>query len=333
MGAVSYIAKRIGLYLAVLFIGLSLTFVLPRLMPVDPVEGYIAQLTSLANVQYSPEAIVELRQNLRQLYGLEGSLVEQYFSYLKRVIIDFDFGPSFTYFPQPVSDMIRNSLPWTMGLLITATLISWVLGNAVGIVAGYFDRGRTGAILELVGILLYPIPYYILAVLLIMVFGYIIPIFPLTTTFPVGDLTLQKVWTIIYNSILPAITIVIANFGYNILSMKALSIATKEEPFVVYARLKGTSDRTRMTRYVFRNALLPQVTALALQLGVAFNGALLTEIIFSYPGLGLLMRQAATSGDFNVLYAVITVSIIAVATAGLIIDLCYPLLDPRIRYR
>lgn len=333
MGAVSYIAKRIGLFLAVVFIGLTLTFILPRLMPVDPVEGYIAQLTSLANVQYSAEAIDELRGNLRELYGLEGSVIEQYFAYLKRVVIDFDFGPSFTYFPTPVSGMIANSLPWTMGLLVTATAISWVLGNAVGIVAGYFDKSKTGTLLEFVGIVLYPIPYYILAVSLIIIFGYLIPVFPLSSTFPVGDLTLQKVWTIIYNSILPAITIVLANFGFNILSMKALSIATKEEPFVVYARLKGTSDWTRMNRYVFRNALLPQVTALALQLGVAFNGALLTEIIFSYPGLGLLMRQAATSGDFNVLYAVITISILAVATAGLIIDLCYPLLDPRIRYR
>lgn len=333
MAVLSYISKRVGLFLAVVFIGLTITFMLPRLMPTDPVDGYIAQLTSRANVQYSAEAIAELSLSLRQLYGLEGSLIEQYLSYLKRIVIDFDFGPSFTYFPQPVGDMIANSLPWTMGLLISATLISWVLGNAVGIVAGYFDRGRTGAILELIGIILYPIPYYILAITFLIVFAFLIPIFPLTTTFPAGELTWAKVWTIAYNSFLPAITIVAGHFGYNILSMKALSVATKEEPYVVYARLKGASDWTRMTRYVFRNAMLPQVTALALQLGVAFNGALLTEIIFSYPGLGLLMRQAATSADFNVLYAVITISIIAVATAGLIIDLAYPLLDPRIRYR
>lgn len=333
MGVASYIAKRVGLFLAVIFIGLTITFLLPRLMPVDPVEGYIAQITTQANVQMSAEAISELKSNLRSLYGLEGPLWEQYLSYMKRVVIDFDFGPSFNFFPQPVSEMIAISLPWTMGLLITSTLIAWVLGNAVGIVAGYFDKGKTGAILELVGILLYPIPYYILAIILLMLFAYILPIFPLTTTFPVGDLTWQKAWTILYNSLLPGITIVMANFGFNILAMKALSIATKEEPYVTYARLKGTTDWTRMNRYVFRNALLPQVTNLALQIGVAFNGALLTEIIFSYPGLGLLMRQAASSGDFNVLYAVITISIVAVATAGLIIDLCYPLLDPRIRYK
>ena len=113
----------------------------------------------------------------------------------------------------------------------------------------------------------------------------------------------------------------LAGFGWNILSMKALAVATTEEPYVTYARLKGTSNWTRMTRYVFRNALLPQVTALALSLGMVFNGALLTEMIFSYPGIGLIMRTAANGGDYNVLYGAITISIIAVATAGLVIDL------------
>lgn len=333
MALLLYFVKRIGLYLAVIFIGLSITFMLPRLMPVDPVEGYISQITSVAGLQLTPEAIEELKVNMQKLYGLDGTLLEQYLSYMKRVVIDFDFGPSFSFFPQPVSEMIAVSLPYTMGLLITSTVIAWVLGNAVGIVAGYFDKSKTGAILELVGILLYPIPYYILAIVLLILFAYVLPIFPLSATFPAGDMTFAKLSKIFYNSLLPAITIVFANFGYNILSMKALSIATKEEPYVTYARLKGASNWTRMNRYVFRNALLPQVTALALQLGVAFNGALLTEIIFSYPGLGLLMRQAASNGDFNVLYAVITISIIAVATAGLIVDLCYPLLDPRIRHK
>ena len=140
-------------------------------------------------------------------------------------------------------------------------------------------------------------------------------------------------WLIIYNSFLPALALVLAGFGWNILSMKALAVATTEEAYVTYARLKGASNWTRMTRYVFRNAMLPQVTALALSIGTVFNGALLTEIIFSFPGVGLIMRTAASGGDYNVLYGVITVSIIAVATAGLVIDLLYPLLDPRIRHK
>jgi peptide/nickel transport system permease protein len=333
MGTATFIAKRLLLYFAVLFIGLTVTFALPRLMPVNPVDGYISQLQSRANQTFDSEAVAELRDNLEQLYGLKGSILEQYVAYLKRVVIDFDFGPSFAYFPQPVSQMLVTALPWTLGLLLTATVIAWLLGNAVGLVAGFYHDRRAGSLLEFVGILLYPIPYYILAITVLMLFAYIIPVFPLAATFPVGEMSFQKFGMIIYNSFLPATALVLAGFGWNILSMKALSIATSEEPYVTFARLKGTSDLTRMVRYVFRNAMLPQVTALALSLGVIFNGALLTEIIFSYPGIGLVMRQAASSGDFNVLYGAITISVLAVATAGLIIDLAYPLLDPRIRHR
>lgn len=333
MGTASFIVKRLFIYLAVLFIGLTITFALPRLMPVNPVDGYIAQIQSRATSTLDHEAITQLRASLEQLYGLKGSVLEQYVAYLKRVVLGFDFGPSFTYFPQPVSAMLAAALPWTLGLLLTATIIAWLLGNAVGLVAGFYHDRRAGSVLEFVGILLYPIPYYILAITVLMIFAYIFPFFPLAATFPVGELTLQKVWTIIHNSFLPALALVLAGFGWNILSMKALSVATLEEPYVRFARLKGTSDLTRMIRYVFRNALLPQVTALALSLGVIFNGALLTEIIFSYPGIGLVMRQAANSGDYNVLYGAITISIIAVATAALVIDLTYPLLDPRIRHR
>lgn len=333
MGVLQFIAKRIGLYVAVLFIGLSLTFFLPRLLPANPIDGYIGQLQSRANGTLTPEAIQALRNNLEELYGLKGNIVTQYLHYLDRVVLHFDFGPSFTNYPEPVSAMIMGALPWTLGLLLTATILAWILGNFVGLVAGYFDGRRSATVLEVMGILLYPIPYYILALTVLLVLAYFIPIFPLSPTFPVGAPSLQKAGTIIYNSTLPAFTIVLAGFGWNILSMKALAVATREEPYVTYARLKGTSNWTRMVQYVFRNAMLPQVTALALQMGTVFNGALLTEIIFSYPGVGMLMRTAASSGDYDVLYGTIAISIIAVATAGLVIDLSYPLLDPRIRHR
>jgi peptide/nickel transport system permease protein len=333
MGVLSYIAKRLGLYFGVLFIGLTITFFLPRVMPTNPIDGYIGQLQARASGALTSDAVAELRTSLEELYGLKGDLFTQYLGYMKRVVLQFDFGPSFTYYPQSVSTMVLNALPWTLGLLLTATIIAWILGNLVGLIAGYFHTKRAATILEVVGILLYPIPYYILAVSVILLLAYVFPIFPLSPTFPVGEITPQKVGMILYNSLLPAITLVLAGFGWNILSMKALAVATTEEPYVTYARLKGTSHWTRIIRYVFRNAMLPQVTALALSLGTVFNGALLTEILFSFPGMGLIMRTAASAGDYNVLYGAITISIIAVATAGLIIDLIYPLLDPRIRHR
>jgi peptide/nickel transport system permease protein len=333
MGFLQYAVKRIGVYFLVLFIGITITFFVPRLMPTNPIDNYISQMQSRAGQTLTPEATRQLRESLEQLYGLKGSIFTQYVDYLKRIVLHFDFGPSLSSYPRPVSEMVFAALPWTVGLLLTTTLIAWLLGNLVGLVAGYFHNNRAASVLEVLGVVLYPIPYYILALIVILIFAYVWPIFPLAATFTSGSLTFAQIGTILYNSALPALTLVLAGFGWNILSMKSLAYATKEEPYAVFARLKGTSDWTRMTSYVFRNAMLPQITSLVLSVGTIFSGALLTEILFSYPGLGLLMRTAAGSGDYNLLYGTITMSIIAVASAGLILDLIYPLFDPRIRYR
>ncbi|MCA0295503.1 MAG: ABC transporter permease [Actinobacteria bacterium] len=249
------------------------------------------------------------------------------------MLLHFDFGPSFTSYPKPVSEIILAAMPWTIGLLVTSTVIAWLLGNLVGIIAGYYNKRRFATALEVVGIVLYPIPYYVLALTVVLVLAYYLGWFPITSTFLPGPLTPQRVIWILYNSALPALTLILAGFGWNILSMKSLAVATKEEGYVQFARLKGVPDWRRMNRYVFRNALLPQLTALVLSLGTIFNGALLTEMIFAYPGIGLLMRTAAGAGDYNLLYGTITTAIIAVATAAFILDLIYPLFDPRIRLK
>lgn len=333
MALLQYLGSRFVAYLAVLFIGITITFFLPRMMPSDPIEGYIAQMQNQAGQNLTSDAVEELRANLARLYGLEGTLGEQYLTYIKRVFIEFDFGPSLYSYPRPVTEFIMQALPWTLGLLGISILISWLLGNFIGLLAGFYHNKKWATALEVVGVMVYPIPYYILALLLILQFAYVWQLFPLSTTIRPGPITLDKVGTIIYNSFLPAMTLIIAGFGWNILSMKALAFAAKEEPYVTYARLKGVKPNRIMTQYVFRNAILPQITALALSIGTIFNGALLTEILFSYPGLGLLMRTAIGSGDFNLMYGTITFSIVSVATAAFIIDLIYPLIDPRIRLR
>lgn len=333
MGFLQYFAKRVAVYFAVLFIGITITFFIPRFLPGNPVDSYIAQMQSQAGQTLTPQAIQKLRESLQELYGLNGSLFTQYLNYLKRIFLGFDFGPSLSSYPRPVSEMIFAALPWTIGLLVTTTLLAWLIGNLIGLVAGYFHNKRAATVLEVIGIVLFPIPYYIMALTVILIFAYVWPVFPLVSTFQTGKLSFAQAGSILYNSALPALTLVLAGFGWNILSMKSLAYATKEEPYAVFARLKGTSDWTRMTDYVFRNAMLPQITSLVLSIGTIFSGALLTEILFSYPGLGLLMRTAVGSGDYNLLYGTINVSIIAVATAGLILDLLYPLFDPRIRYR
>ena len=333
MAVLRYVAARIVMYFIVLFIGLTIIFILPRLLPSDPIEGYLMRVQNSTTMKLTAEEVEHLRSSLEDLYGLGGSPLSQYLGFLKRVILYQDFGPSLNAYPRPVNEFIMIALPYTMGLLLTSTIIAWIFGNLVGLLAGFYNNSKGATVMEVIGVMLYPIPYYILALLLIILFAYIWQIFPLTTTFRPGPMSVAKFQAILRNSFLPALTIVLANFGWNILGMKALAFSTKEEPYVTFARLKRVPSNLIMGRYVLRNAILPQVTALALYIGIAFNGALITEILFSYPGLGSLMRTAVATGDYNMLYGTIAISIFAVATATLLIDLTYPLFDPRIRYR
>jgi peptide/nickel transport system permease protein len=281
----------------------------------------------------SPEELQAIRETLQQIYGLEGSLFSQYVGYLQSVVLHFDFGPSLANFPTPVNKIILTALPWTVGLLGISVVISWTIGNLVGLMAGFFHDRPFATALEVLGVMLYPIPAYIVALVLIILFAYVWPIFPLTTTIRPGPLTFEKMRVIFKNSFLPALALVMTRLGWNILSMKAVAFANREEPYVTYARLKGTRPLAIMTGYVARNSILPQITRLSLSLGAIFSGTVLIEMLFSYPGLGLLMRTASGTGDYNLLYGTITITIFAVATATLVIDLIYPLFDPRIRYR
>src|SRR5215467_817110 len=160
MKLAQYIAQRFATYVAVLFIGITITFFLPRLMPGDPINNYISQVQARAGQSLTPEATQQLRDSLASLYGLQGDLFTQYIGFLNRVFLHFDFGPSFTSYSEPVSSILLNALPWTAGLLLTTTIISWLLGNLIGLVAGYFSQHPAATALELFGILLYPIPYY-----------------------------------------------------------------------------------------------------------------------------------------------------------------------------
>ena len=216
---------------------------------------------------------------------------------------------------------------------MSSTIIAWIVGNAIGLLAGYKSRWLSSRALEIIAILVYPIPYYITALILIILFIHINPIFPLFFSVRGDAWSWQFISSAIYNSILPAASIVIVGFGWWVLSMKALSSSISEEDFVYFAKLKGAGEGRIMTAYVLRNAILPQVTVLALQIGAIFNGALIAEILFSYPGLGTMTYSAVLQADYNLLMGTITISIIAVASSTLIIDLLYPFFDPRIRQR
>jgi len=332
MQMLRYVAARLLAYVLVILVGITTVFVVPRLLPTSPVEAMLGKLTSQGSYMDAVQ-VDALRQSLTDAFGLHGSILAQYGRFLRRVLLTGDFGPSFAMYPTPVNDLIRAALPWTFGLLLTSTLIAWVLGNLVGLLIGLYPNRVSSRAMEAVAVCIYPIPYYMLALVLSIFFSYVWPVFPLTTTVQGTPWTLGFVGSVIWNSFLPALSIIIVVFGWWVISMKALAQTVAHEPFVHYARLRGLSERRVLAGYVGRNAMLPQVTQLALQLGLMFSGSLVCEILFAYPGIGSLIYSAVVQGDFNLLIGAVALSIVAVATATLAIDLLYPLIDPRVRYR
>jgi len=327
----AYLVRRLGQFFLVVFIGINIAFVVTHATPIDPVEQSIAAATAFGST--SPEAIGMMRQSLRELYGLQGSVWEQYLAFWRRVAV-LDFGPSLSAFPTPVSTLIGRALPWTAGLLVVATTITWVLGNLLGGLAGYLRESRTLRVTGLLVMGFHPIPYYIVALLVLIVFGYLWPVLPITGG---AQMNLARGWnlgfalSVLQHSLLPVLSLVLVGLGGWFMGMRSLVSNIVNEDYVVYAELGGVAKGRILRSYVMRNALVPQVTGLALSLGGIFNGAIITEQVFGYPGIGALLIDAVHAGDYSLVLGLTSVSIVAVAFAVLVIDLLYPLLDPRVK--
>lgn len=326
-----YIAKGFGLFVLVVFVGISLTFFITHLTPIDPVEQMIASMTAFGDT--SPEAVEMMRAALRELYGVEGNLFEQYINYWRRMLV-LDFGPSLSAFPTPVSELIARALPWTIGLLVTCTVISWSLGNLLGGLSGYYRDNRVLGALGIVAMALHPVPYYIIAFILLLMFGFLWPVLPISGG--AGQnvaqaFTFEYLISVARHSILPALSIVLVGVGGWFLGMRALVSNIVTEDYVAYAELAGVSRRRILMSYIMRNALVPQVTGLAMSIGGIFTGAIIVEQVFGYPGLGRLLVGAVYSADYSLVLGVTAISIIAVAAAVFLIDILYPLFDPRMQ--
>lgn len=324
-----YLGGRVLSWFLVIFIGVSFMFFIPRFFPSDPVESYIQQILSKTSLQ--AEVIESMREQLRRQYGLEGTLWEQYIDFLKGAVV-FDFGPSLMNFPTDASSIVARYLPYTVGLSLFTTIIAWIIGNAIGILAGFRKNKVSSVILEYIAIFLYPIPYFILALVVQIFFCYIWKLFPITATILTNQGTSAFITSLVRSSILPAITMVLVGFGWWVISMKAVSSDTAQEEFVRYARFRGIKEGHIARKYVFRNSILPQVSGLAISMGGIFGGALMTEIIFQYPGVGQLIQKAIMQADYNMIMATVSISIVAIASATLIADLLYPFIDPRVKY-
>ncbi|MCC5957716.1 MAG: ABC transporter permease [Rhodobacteraceae bacterium] len=325
-----FVAKRAVQLLAVIFFGVSAAFLITHLSPINPVEQAINRITGRSN--FSPEAVADMRAALTALYGIEEPLWSKFINFWRRIVV-LDLGPSLIAFPTPATTLVMRALPWTVGLLATAVVFTWLIGNILGGLAGYYQNNRVLKGVGIVAMGLQPIPYYIVAFILLIVFGFVWPVLPISGGFAMN---VRPGWnwpfigSVLSHAILPALSLVLVGLGTWFLGMRALVSNIISEDYVTYAELAGVNKRTIVASYVIRNAAVPQLTALAMTLGAIFSGTVITEEVFSYPGLGSLLIAAVNAGDYALVLAVATVAITAVAGAIFIVDLLHPILDPRI---
>lgn len=325
-----YITQRLAILVATIVISMTIVFLLPRLVPGDPMGAIMAKLSSLGAGKAS-EALIK---DYTARFGLDKPLWQQYFDFLFQ-LAQGNLGYSIASFPARVSDLIASSIPWTLGLLSVTTLSSWILGSVLGAVVGWRETNSpfVRAIVA-IALVAYTTPYYILAIILLFAFAFFIPVFPLAGAFEVGarpEFTLAFALDVLRHAALPALSIVLVSLGWWFLSMRSLITSIKGEDYILWAQAKGLPPRRILWQYAFRNALLPQATGLALSLGYLVGGALVTEVIFGYPGIGWLIFNSIKGQDYPVIQGSVLLIILSVALTNFVLDMVYPLLDPRIR--
>ena len=328
----TYVIRRVGMYFLTVWLGSTIIFIIPRMVPGDPVGAMISRMEQGGARVENSGAIIEA---WRARFGLDAPVPIQYLRFLRNSIT-FDLGYSLGQFPATVQDMVSQALPWTMGLLALATLISFIVGNLIGALMAWRPTPAWMRRLLPLSLTFTSIPYFMLAILLIYVFGFGMHLLPVSGGYG-RDLTLgwnlAFVLSVAQHALLPALSIVIASMGYWALGMRGMMITNAGEDYIILARAKGLSPARLFLRYAVRNAVLPQVTALALTLGSIVGGAVLVVYLFSYPGMGYLLYQGIITNDYTLIQGIVFILILTTATAVLMIDLAYPLVDPRITYQ
>ena len=323
-----YFLKKLGWFLITFVFAFILNFTLPRLMPGDPVAGIVSRLAQgMANTT-GMKAVYE---QYTALFGTNKPILEQFFIYVKNVL-QGNFGASFSQYPRPVADILKSSILWTIGLQFPAIIVGWLIGNTLGALAAYV-KGGFDKVLMPVSIFVSNFPAFGMAVILLVVFGVELKWFPTSGGYGfdrIPSFTWSFVWSVIVHYQLPFWSIVLIAIGGQAIGMRSMAIYELNVDYVKYSRFLGIKDR-KIVGYVFRNAMLPQVTGLALSIGTIVSGALFAEIIFSYPGLGYTLLNAVVGQDYPLISATAMIVTIMTLTANFAIEIMYGLIDPRIK--
>ena len=327
----SYLGNRFLTLFLTVFIAATLIWIIPRLSPINPVDVMLGRMAAGGGSVENSGAILE---QLTSRFGLDDPWYVQYWLYITNTLT-FDFGISTASFPTPVAGMIAVAMPWTIGLMLISLVITFIIGNLLGAWMVWEHTPRVWKVAIPAAMVFTSIPPILSGLLLMYVFSTQLGWFPLNGAY---GLNVEPEWSfeflssVLYHGFLPAMSIVVVTFGFWALGMRGLMITVQGEDYTVLAKAKGLRKRYILYRYMIRNAILPQITAFALKIGMLVAGQVLVERIFDYNGMGKLLYDAILDQDFPVIQGVSFVIILMTAVAVFLVDLIYPLIDPRIRH-
>jgi peptide/nickel transport system permease protein len=327
-----YVLRRIGMFLLTVWLGATIIFIVPRLMPGDPVTATIGRMIAQGGSVENADQLIEA---WRERFGLDAPVYIQYIRYLGNMAT-FNTGYSLAFFPAEVDTLVARAAPWTIGLLFFATIISFLVGNLVGALIAWRPTPNWLRRILPLSITFTAIPPFMLGILLIFLFAFQLEWLPFAGAY---DRTVSPGWnlpfigSVIKHAILPGTAIVLTSMGFWALGMRGMMITMDGQDYMVLAQAKGLRNGRIFMWYGIRNGILPQMTALALTLGSIAAGSVIVEYIFTYPGMGYLLYQGIVNSDFNLIQGIVFYLVLGVSLAVLIIDLLYPLIDPRITYQ
>jgi peptide/nickel transport system permease protein len=321
-----YLLRQVSLYLLAAWASLTLNFILPRTMPGDPVTALVARMHGRIN----PEQI----EAIKLAYGFSnGPILEQYFQYLSHALRG-DFGISISAYPAPVSTIIATSLLWTILLGVVTLVISFILGTILGVIIAWRRSGFLDSVLPGLTGFIGSFPYFWLAMVTLFFLGFKLGWFPMSHAYSdylSPGMTWGYIASIAYHMVLPAGTIILVSVGGWMIGMRSTMISVLNEDYIIMAEAKGLPERVVMYQYAMRNAILPNITQFGMSIGFIVAGQLLTEMVFSYPGLGFYLVRSVTTKDYPLMQALFLMITLAVLVANFLVDILYVRLDPRVR--
>jgi peptide/nickel transport system permease protein len=324
-----YLLNKVAWFLIAFFVALLLNFLLIRLIPGNPVDTMMARIASGGTA--TGEAMQKIYESYIAEFGLDQPVWAQFFTYLGNLARG-DLGKSFNQYPTPVTTLILQALPWTIALQLPAILIGWIVGNVLGALSAY-KKGLLDRVVFPVTLFVSSMPYYCLAIILVYLFAVVWKIFPAQGGYGY-DLEPSLSWAFIKSVVehytLPFLSLTLIFIGGQAIGMRAMSVYELDADYVRYSRSLGVSDSS-IIRYIFRNGVLPQITGLALSIGTMVSGALITEIVFSYPGIGTLLFRSIRTEDYSIVQGITLLIMIGVLLANFLVDIAYGFIDPRIR--